>query len=105
MAVNLDIMSLAELLALQKQLPTVIAQRQEEVRKEVLSKASQLAARHGMTLEELVSNGRKKHGPRYRNPNDHSQVWSGVGSRPRWVRDWIASGRPMEDLLIDKEPD
>ena len=101
--VNLDSLSLQELLEIQKQLPTLIAQRQEEVRRDVLQKASQLAAKHGLTLEDLVSKGRKRHGPRYMNPEDSSQTWSGIGSRPKWVRVWLAAGRPMHELLIVKE--
>lgn len=101
--VNLESMTLQELIELQKRLPTLIAQRKEEVRSDVLQKATQLAAKHGLTLDELVSKGRKRHAPRYANPVDTSQTWTGVGSRPKWVREWITSGRELEELLINKE--
>ena len=99
---NLDSLSLPELLEIQKQLPTLIAQRQEEIREEVVQKATNLATKYGLTLEDLVSKGRKRHAPKYVNPST-GETWAGVGSRPRWVRDWIAAGHSLTDLMINKE--
>ena len=99
--VNLDNLSLQELLEIQKQLPLLIAQRQDEVRKDVLQKASQLAAKHGLTLEDLMRKSRKRHAVKYANPEDSTQTWSGVGSRPRWVREWLAQGKTLESLKIE----
>lgn len=96
---NLEALSLPELLEIKKQLPALIAQRQAELRQDVRRKAESLAAKHGLTLEELIGKGRR-HKPKYRNPNDQSLTWSGVGSRPRWVRDWVESGREINELLI-----
>lgn len=96
--INLDALSLPELLEIQKQIRLLIAQRQDEVHADVLQKATQLAAKHGLTLEDLVRKGRKRYGPRYTNPEDFMQTWSGVGSRPKWVREWLAAGKTLEDL-------
>lgn len=98
--INLESLSLPELLELQKQLPTVIARRQTEVRKDLLQKASAMVARHGLTLDELMKGSRKRHGVKYANPGDPSQTWSGVGSRPRWVRELLAAGKTLEDLKV-----
>jgi DNA-binding protein H-NS len=38
--------------------------------------------------------------PRYRNPDDASQTWSGRGRRPRWIHDAEAAGRTLQDLEI-----
>ena len=98
--IDLENMSLPELLDLQKQLPVVIAQRQAEVRKDLLRKASVMAAKHGLTLEELMKGGRKRSTVKYVNPDDPMQTWSGVGSRPKWVRELLAAGRTLEELRI-----
>lgn len=98
--VNLDAFTLQELVEIQKQLPRLIAQRREEALTDVRQKAATLAAKHGLTLEDLVGKGRKRHAIRYINPADNTQTWSGVGSRPKWVREWIASGRKLEDLAV-----
>ena len=35
---------------------------------------------------------------KYRNPAKPEQGWSGRGRRPQWVLDWLAQGKPIEDL-------
>jgi DNA-binding protein H-NS len=38
--------------------------------------------------------------PKYRNPGDKKQVWTGRGRKPRWVLDSLEQGKTLEDLLI-----
>ena len=40
--------------------------------------------------------------PKYANPDEPSQVWSGRGARPRWVTEKLASGLTLEDLSIGR---
>jgi DNA-binding protein H-NS len=37
---------------------------------------------------------------KYRNPDDHSQTWSGRGKRPLWVAKLLKSGTKLDDLVI-----
>ncbi|MDA9521524.1 hypothetical protein XI06_14480 [Bradyrhizobium sp. CCBAU 11434] len=36
--------------------------------------------------------------PRFRNPGDPSQTWSGRGKRPRWVTDLLKTGVGLDEL-------
>ncbi len=38
--------------------------------------------------------------PKYRNPDDYDQTWSGRGKRPHWFKNALAAGRNERDLLI-----
>jgi DNA-binding protein H-NS len=38
--------------------------------------------------------------PKFANPDEPSQVWSGRGKRPKWVTEKLASGLTLEDLNI-----
>jgi DNA-binding protein H-NS len=38
--------------------------------------------------------------PKYRNPANPSETWSGRGKHPRWMASEIARGRKAEDFLI-----
>lgn len=40
----------------------------------------------------------------YRNPNDPSQAWTGRGKQPRWVKDWVESGKSLDGLQIHMAP-
>lgn len=61
----------------------------------------------GFSIEELFSGrapraavAKREVAPKYRNPHNGSQTWTGRGKQPIWVRDALASGVKLEDLLI-----
>ncbi len=105
MEIDLDNMSKDELLALKakvdKALETVEARRKAEALKALEDKAREF----GYPLNELLAGPAKgakatKGVPKYRNPADPSQTWTGRGRKPQWVNDALAKGTPMEDLEI-----
>ncbi|QIO32494.1 H-NS family nucleoid-associated regulatory protein [Bradyrhizobium sp. 1(2017)] len=42
--------------------------------------------------------------PKYRNPKNPSETWSGRGKQPRWLKAQLRSGKKLNDLLIDRRP-
>ncbi len=40
-------------------------------------------------------------GPRYRDPGNASQTWSGRGRQPSWIVDALAAGLTLNDLVCD----
>src|SRR3954452_8569657 len=40
--------------------------------------------------------------PKYRNPNNPAETWSGRGRMPRWLRPQLRGGRKLDDFLIDQ---
>ncbi len=38
--------------------------------------------------------------PRFRNPDEPSQVWTGRGKQPKWLAAQLSSGRRIEDFRI-----
>ncbi|MEX5728252.1 DNA-binding protein H-NS [Rhodovulum iodosum] len=102
MAVDLDSMSLKELEKLRKNIDKAIA-RLEVRRKDDARKAAEEAARQfGFSLDELTDGKKPKKTspPKYRNPEDPKQTWTGRGRQPRWIKDAIEAGRPMSDFEI-----
>lgn len=87
---------------------------------EVRRKLTRLAAAEGYTLLELFgvdggsgtpraksgervarrSTAGRKVPPKYRNPANPDETWSGRGKQPRWMVALIAKGRKQEDFLI-----
>lgn len=99
-----------------KQLIANATQRISEVEKseqqEVRAKLIAMAKEHGFDALELLSgklppvvgaNGkvRRPAKPKYRHPTDGVTTWTGRGVKPRWIRDWEASGKSVSGLLID----
>ncbi len=52
------------------------------------------------------SAGTKTPAPRFRNPANAEQTWSGVGKKPAWVAEALASGKTLTDLEagLDQAP-
>ena len=40
--------------------------------------------------------------PKYRNPKNPSETWSGRGKQPRWLKAQLRAGKKLNDLLIDR---
>jgi DNA-binding protein H-NS len=68
------------------------AQVRAEITRRQLA-AKRLKVRYGRSVEI--------EGPKYRNPQNVSETWSGRGKRPRWVDIALASGDSLESLAID----
>jgi DNA-binding protein H-NS len=39
--------------------------------------------------------------PKYRNPEQPSETWTGRGKKPRWVTAQLRSGKQIDDFRID----
>ena len=108
-------MSRKELMALRANIDKAIAAVGDRDRRNALKAAEDAVREHGYTLAELTpflgqapGRGRRRGGqaegggnaPRYRNPDNPEQTWSGRGRRPRWVHEAEAAGRSLDDLRI-----
>jgi len=103
MAVDLDKMSKDELKQLikdaEKALKTLETRRLAEAKKAAESAAKE----YGFSLDELLGGAPKKGSkspPKYANPADPSQTWTGKGRKPNWVIEALASGKSLDDLAI-----
>lgn len=105
---ELENFSLDDLYQLQTQVDREIKRRRLQGKKEVLQKIRAIAASGGYSLEELVQGGESgevaKVGrvvpPKYRDPENAEQTWTGRGKRPRWVVGALQAGKSLDDLII-----
>ena len=85
--VNVDRMTVKELLDLEAKVQTAIALARQRERAAVMQEMTALAEKHGFTLREIFG-GRgkgKSVAPKYANPDDPSQTWAGRGRKPLWL--------------------
>lgn len=106
---DLSNMSVAQLRELQEQLKKELTQRESQERTQAIEKILAIAKSVGSTVEELMAGAKagaklKAPGavvaPRYRNPADGAQQWTGRGRQPKWVKDWVEAGNDIEGLRI-----
>lgn len=102
MSITLDAMSSDELKQLisdaQKALKTVNTRRKAEAKRA----AEKAAKEFGFSLEDVLDAPAKgsKGAPKYANPANPSQTWTGRGRKPNWVIDALNSGKSLDDLAI-----
>ncbi len=101
---DLEKMTLPELKDLRKKLDKTIAGYEERRRREAVAAAEAAAREMGFSLSELTGNVKKSRkpaaSPKFRNPDDPQQTWSGRGRQPMWFKEALASSKREEDLLI-----
>lgn len=98
----------------QKQLNDLITKaesRKKEMEKDNLiklrKKINDLIKAEGYTFDDVFGVRRKtrrgaKVPPKYSNPINPAETWSGRGKRPRWFNAALKAGKKEKDLLINK---
>lgn len=84
--------------------------RQQEMKKEKVAKLREkihaLIKAEGYSFDDIFggARGKRRSGgvvpPKYRNPANAEQTWSGRGKRPRWFNDALKGGKKEKDLLV-----
>jgi len=103
---KLDSMDLNELKALKKQLDRAIESFETHRRKTALEALEAVAKEQGFSLAELTGavgnapKSRERSAPKFANPHDPGEAWSGRGRKPRWYVEAIEAGKTPEDLAI-----
>lgn len=100
---DLEKLDLNELKALQKDIAAAIDNFESRRRTEALKALEATAREHGYNIDQLVGGSqaaKKVVVPKYANPDNPGQSWSGRGRKPQWVVDALATGKTLEDLAI-----
>ena len=101
---SLDKMSYSELATLLTEIDRAMVEKQAAERIALRQKLSDMAKDAGLTLDEVFGRGRKGKGsvaPKYRDPKNPENTWTGRGRMPRWmVAATKGSKAKKEDFLI-----
>ncbi len=110
---NLAKLSKTRLESLQREIAVELSGREEQEAKfaEARREAEALAEKHGISLGELIGEGRGKGGriikrrapaePKYRNPSNGEITWNGRGRVPKWVTAHVETHGSRDALLIN----
>jgi DNA-binding protein H-NS len=103
-SINIEKMSLKDLLDLEAKVQKAIANARERERSEIKQKVEALVQTAGFSVSELFGG---RGGPRgkavaakFVNPDDRSQTWTGRGRKPKWLVAKLEKGAKMEDFAI-----
>jgi DNA-binding protein H-NS len=95
-------MSLEDLWLLRDEIAEVLRRRITEEKREL---ERRLALLHGNLPAENVGSSAQRRPyrkvvPKYRNPAEPAETWSGRGNRPKWVIAQLKSGKKLDDLAV-----
>ncbi len=105
MIVELDSLSLKELRQLQKDVEAAIADFKDREKRKALAEVEDFIRAKGLNPSDLSAligkRGKKSVGePKYANPADPTDTWTGRGRKPGWVTAHLAAGGSIEQLAI-----
>lgn len=100
---DLNTMDITELKQLKKDVDKAVAsyedRRLQEARQAIEAQAKEM----GFSLSELLGGKTKvktTNPPKYRNPEDPDQTWTGKGRRPNWIIEAQERGIDIETMAI-----
>lgn len=108
---NLDGMSIDEMWQLHEEISRVLSVRLTSEKRELEKRLAQLRREKEMRQSEPADaqslqgapRERRKYPrvfPKYRNPKEPSETWSGRGKQPRWLAAALKTGHTIEEFVI-----
>jgi DNA-binding protein H-NS len=102
--IDVDKMSLKELVELEGRVQKAITTAKERERVELKSRMAAMAESSGFSMEELFGNRRgargKVAGAKFVNPDNRSETWTGRGRKPNWLVAKLSKGASMDDFAV-----
>ena len=101
---DLSNMSLGDLRNLQDKIKQEMKKREQQEVQKAREQILAIAQSVGVPLKDLLANGRgAKTGSvavRYRHPDNAANQWTGRGRQPKWVKEWVESGKSLDKLRV-----
>jgi DNA-binding protein H-NS len=106
---NLDAASIEEMWQLHEEISRVLSIRMMSEKRELEKRLAQLRREKKMSRSDSTDKPegppreRRKYPrvvPKYRNPNEPFQTWSGRGKKPRWLTAALETGHAIEEFVI-----
>ena len=108
-SINVDKMSLKELVDLEAKVKKALATARDKERGDLKRKMAEMAENHGFSVAELFGGGRGGRGAakgkslgiaKYANPENKSDTWTGRGRKPNWLLERLKKGSKLADFEI-----
>lgn len=102
---NLENFSISELRELQDQVKKQLKIKEQKDMNDARAQILEIAQRAGVSLKDLIGNGapakvKQTVAVKYRHPTEPTLQWSGRGRQPKWVKEWLESGKKIEEAGI-----
>jgi DNA-binding protein H-NS len=98
-------LKLKELLRIEADLKDIITERKQVEAKEVRNEVQEFIQKRGFNLQELGFTRTQKGykatmAPKYRNPDNPKETWTGHGRKPNWMLSAFGKGAKLDDFRV-----
>lgn len=105
---NFSKMSSLELRALQKNINQELKKREQKELRKARDQINKIAKSVGVPIKELMgvraraakNDAAAEVSVQYRHPDDASLKWTGRGRQPQWIKEWVESGKTLDDVRV-----
>lgn len=106
---DLSLLSVADLRNLRAKIDTELVQREAQEKVKAREEIARIMQAAGLSMNDLTKAGSLKFNKggagkpveaKYVDPNDASRKWTGRGRQPKWVKEWVDSGKSLDELRI-----
>jgi DNA-binding protein H-NS len=100
---DLEKMSYQELAQMEAEIGRLIILKKEQERASLKEHITALARDSGFDVKELLGNGRGRSqtlAPKYRNPANPQETWTGRGRMPRWMAAATKGGKVKKEAFL-----
>jgi len=100
---GLEKMSYAQLVELRARIDRLMVEKQNSERAALRQRLADVAKQHGFDIHEVLGSRERGKGsvaPKYRDPKNPQNTWTGRGRMPRWLVAATKGGKSRDDFLI-----
>ena len=99
---QLKSMSIDQLVDLHQRVQLMLADKLQAEKAKIEERLHRIEGRsiEGSTIEGRVRRPYPPVLPKYKNPRNPTEIWSGRGKQPLWVREQLEAGKKLDQFLI-----
>jgi DNA-binding protein H-NS len=97
---QLKSMSIEQLLDLYSKVQSMLADKLPAEKAKIEERLRRIKSVGGVVNTERVRRPYPPVLPKYKNPNNPTEIWSGRGRQPLWVREQLEAGKKLDQFLI-----
>jgi DNA-binding protein H-NS len=108
---TLENLELQDLLEVQEKVSELLKARQKEEKRTLIDAIREMADKAGLEIDNVVwadeakrkHKSRKMYPPKYYNPQNPTQTWTGLGRQPGWIKEHLTKHGNLNALLLPEE--
>ena len=97
---QLKSMSIDQLMDLHQRVQSMLADKLQAEKTKIEERLRRIRSVGGVVARDRLRRPYPPVLPKYKNPKNPTEIWSGRGKQPLWVREQLEAGKKLDQFLI-----